>query len=688
MSFQHFVKGVPVLIDEPNDLPNIVKVSVCYGELDELNKVALDEYVRESKAAEVSKAASFTTTDSLNESDERIYFPLSDAKDMRVLELDAGNPDDEINCRLHICSVDFEYPAIRLIDGTYLKRHSDHVLRRIDSQRIWYTALSYVWGDQAVVTSITCNGKPLNVTKNLRLALRHLRHTEVAVVLWIDQLCINQQDLQERAQQVTLMSKIYQHAWSTLVWLGEAADSSNDTIETIKTISATLRHQPSERAPDPEEFERMHLPIPGSAKWSELNSFLCRPWFHRVWIIQEVVLSRNVQFMCGKKCISWWDLSLSADLMVRHDLLQYLTLGQPIKGHASESGCTRIKQISDLKSYHESLAGPPSLLSTLVEGRGAQAFDLRDKVFAIMGMTSIMIYPNYSARVSDVYNEAAQKILVGDPMGLLWCVDHAQPSSGLPSWVPDWSTPRQTTSLGYPGYTGVYQATKVVKIQPQIKDNGRSIVLLGIIFDTISSISLIAASCLQDVPIKSSLTSQFVTSSIQQAKRNCQPNPSDSGLFDAFWQTLVAGKDSTGKSKAPPEFAPIFALLIDSATGSTPSIPDQPKFQRRLTLDNLKVRRPSIVYREMQIAFEAAVQGRRFGTTRKRYMGLLPRGTQVGDQVCLMGGDIPFVVRPQNGRSGGGGGVYQLVGECYIHGIMNGQVAQITDMKLEPIELI
>lgn len=687
MSFQHLVNGV--YSDEPNDLPNIVKVSICYGELDEPNKAALDAYVRESKVAEVSKAPSVITTDSLNESDKRMYFPLSGAKDMRVLELDAGNPDDEITCRLHICSVDFEYPAIRLTDGTYSKRHSDHALRRIDSQRIWYTALSYVWGDMAVVTSITCNGKPLNITRNLRLALRHLRHTEVAVMLWIDQLCINQQDLRERAQQVTLMSEIYKRAWSTLVWLGEAADNSDDTIETIKTMSAALRHQPYERAPNPEEFERTHLPIVGSAKWSELNSFLCRQWFYRVWIIQEVVLSRNVQFMCGQKCISWSDLSLSVDLMVRHDLLQYLTLGQPIKEHASESGCIRITQISDLKSVHESFVNPPPLLSTLVEGRGAQAFDSRDKVFAIMGMTSTMIYPNYSARVSDVYNEVAQKIIMDDPMGLLWCVDHEQPSSDLPSWVPDWSAPRQTISLGYPGYSGVYQSTKLVKIQPQIKNNGRSIVLLGIIFDTISSISRTAASCLQDVPIKSSLTSQFVTSSIQQAKSNCRPNPLDSGLFDAFWQTLVAGKDSTGRLKAPPEFAPIFALLIDSATGSTPSIPDQPRFQRRLTLDNLKVRRPSIVYREMQIAFEAAVQGRRFGTTQKRYMGLVPRGTQVGDQVCLMGGDIPFVVRPQRGRSASDGVVvYQLVGECYVHGIMNGQVTQMTDMKMEPIELI
>ena len=198
------------------------------------------------------------------------------------------------------------------------------------------------------------------------------------------------------------MGEIYKRAWSTLVWLGEAADSSDDTIETIKTMSAALRHQPYERAPDPEEFERMHIPILGSIKWSELNSFLCRPWFHRVWIIQEVVLSRNVQFKCGQKCISWSDLSLSAILMVRHDLLRYLTLGQPIEEHASESGCIPITQISDLKTYHESFTNPPSLLSTLVEGRGAQASDSRDKVFAIMGMTSTMIYPNYSARVSDV----------------------------------------------------------------------------------------------------------------------------------------------------------------------------------------------------------------------------------------------------------------------------------------------
>ena len=661
---------------ESENVLNIVKVGVCYQELDAFEKEALESFVSETRASEYLKQALGTTTDDLEESDETLYFPLNDAKDMRVLELDPGNPEDQVSCRLHVCSVDFEYPQRPRSRDVHIeyRHHTNHALSRTNRHRIWYTALSYVWGDPAVTKLITCNGKSLSITENLSLALRHVRRTDVAVMLWIDQICINQQDLQEKSQQVILMSRIYQRAWSTLVWLGEAAEDISNVVEMIRTVNEVFRYNLDESAPDPKDFERMSIPTPGSAPWSGLSSFLSLPWFQRVWIIQEIVWSLHVQVMYGQICIPWSDLSQFAICMVRHDLTQYLK---------SETGCIRIRMIDQLKSYNYNLVLQSSLLSVLVEGRGAQATDLRDKVFAVMGMASTTINPDYTKAVSDVYTEAATTILSDDPMSLLCCVDHDQPTIDCPSWVPCWSTPRQTTSLGYLKGFGMYQATKPLQIKPQIKDRGKSIILRGMIFDIISNIGPLAASCLEDVPRKTSPTSQFVAMSVQHATNDCQPCPYDSGLFDAFWQTLVAGKDASGFQHAPPEFAQIFALLIDSATGSTPSMPGQPQFKRRLTLDNLKVRSPSRIYRQMQVAFEAAVKGRRFGTTFKRYMGLLPRGADVGDQICVfIGGHIPFVVRPQERN-----GLYQLIGECYVHGIMNNQVTQMENLKTQSIEL-
>ena len=681
--------NVPLGVDledvpaEPEADPDIIKAGVIYQELDEFQKKALEKHFQEMQAQETSQAASIIEIPHRTESDEDIYQSLNDSQDMRVLELFAGKKEDGICCKLHVCSVSFEYP-VDPFDPSF-KLYTHHAISHATGQPVWYTALSYVWGDPAFIKPMICNGKPFKTTKNLDIALRYLRRTDLSVLLWIDQICINQDDLKEKTQQVILMSKIYQRAWSTLVWLGEEADNSSGALESISATGEKLRYCYEERAPDLEDFERLALPAPGSSKWSELNKFFSRPWFQRVWIIQEVVLSHRIQFMCGKEFIAWFDLSLFGICMVKHDLMQFLNLNMTAHGQAFRSGCLRVRDIDDMKGYNDMFPNQSGLLSVLVQGRNAQATDLRDKVFAVMGMSSIIINPDYSKGLFDVYAEAAQLILLEDLISTLCCVDHIHPIADHPSWIPDWSVPRQTTSLGYLGKTqGVYDAALLSKPQSKLRPDGKTLAVVGMFFDTVSSISALADSCLEDLSNCDSPTSQFVTSSIRLATKDCQPYPSESGLFDAFWQTLVVGKDGSGIMKAPSDFATIFALLFDSATGSSPSFPDQPNPKRKLTLDNLKSRRPKRTYRQMQIAFEAAVTGRVFGTTSKRYMGLFPHGTKVGDKICIFsGGCVPFVIRRQETS-----GLHQLVGECYEHGIMKGEAMQMAGLEMQDIELI
>lgn len=90
-----------------------------------------------------------------------------------------------------------------------------------------YETLSYVWGEPRDTTKILLQGRygkdytNFSVTKNLDIALRHLRYVDKPRTLWVDAICINQKDLAERAEQVTLMSNIYENAVNTLLWLGK-----------------------------------------------------------------------------------------------------------------------------------------------------------------------------------------------------------------------------------------------------------------------------------------------------------------------------------------------------------------------------------------------------------------------------------------------------------------------------------
>lgn len=668
-----------------------------YQQLDEFQKNSLKEYAEGRKAQEELRQIAKISTSPLcqMEAEGRIYHRLKNYQDLRVMELCPGTFNDVLTCNLHVCSVEFEYP-INPLKKTY-KKHTLHAVSHTSGQRVWYTALSYVWGNPAFIKPMVCNGKPFYTTVNLDIALRSLRNVDVAVMLWIDQICINQADLEEKTQQVLLMSRIFDHAWSTLVWLGEEADNCSGALKTIFAVNDAFQYINEDWIPEPEDFERMFLPAPGSPKWSELDKFLARPWFQRVWIIQEIVFSRNIHFLCGPNYISWQDISLFAICMIQHDLVQYLSLNGPLQKTSSESGCGRLMDIFNIQGYFTSFANPQPLLTALVEGRGAQATDPRDKVFAVMGMTPTIINPDYSKATFDVYTEAAESVEPEDMVAMLCCVDHPQPVAGSPSWVPDWSTPRQTTALGYSSTSkAVYQNGKFSKLRPRpIRQNGKSLIVIGTLFDTISNLTAVASSTLQDVPNTTTSTSKFVIQSMAMATQQCSSYiSSETGLFFGFWQTLVAGKDESGRMKAPTdEFAPIFALLFDCATGQSPSIPDQPPShpnpKRRLTLDKLKFRRPKKTYRQMQLAFSAAVTARRFATTKKGYMGLVPRGAMLGDEVCvILGAHVPFLVRrvPHDEADTDR---YQLLGECYLQGIMNGEVMDsMPESEMREIELV
>jgi hypothetical protein len=99
-----------------------------------------------------------------------------------------------------------------------------------------FEALSYAWGDPKLVEPIILNGSRTMITHNLSVALRHLRYTQSCRVLWIDAVCINQKDIDERNHQVFMMNRVYSVAKQVLVWLGEARGCSDIAMNRLKEI--------------------------------------------------------------------------------------------------------------------------------------------------------------------------------------------------------------------------------------------------------------------------------------------------------------------------------------------------------------------------------------------------------------------------------------------------------------------
>lgn len=195
--------------------------------------------------------------------------------------------------------------------------------------------------------------------------------------------------------------------------------------------------------------------------------------------------------------------------------------------------------ISSVKGENEGF-GKNSLFTVLTTGRGAKATDLRDKVFGVMGMSNQVVYPDYQRPVADVYKEAWMHCLNdADVVGLLCCVDHEQPPLGMPSWVPDWSTPRQTISLGVQMH-GVYKAADYTQIArqalPSLKIDDKRLVMGGMFFDAMSKTCGPIGWTLKDLLMSGSTTKGSVLQCVRMALDECDGYTLTTGLFEAFWE--------------------------------------------------------------------------------------------------------------------------------------------------------
>lgn len=157
-----------------------------------------------------------------------------------------------------------------------------------------YDALSYVWGNSDNCQSISIGDAFLDITSNLHAALLQLRDHYLLRVLWIDSLCINQGDNEDKARQIQFMAQIYGAARDVIVWLGEAADNSDEALEALRAAGEVaqgsshgdISHKDSSyEEPDNEE------PVPQA-----ISSLLQRPWFRRIWVSQQMIRSTGMTY--------------------------------------------------------------------------------------------------------------------------------------------------------------------------------------------------------------------------------------------------------------------------------------------------------------------------------------------------------------------------------------------------------
>src|ERR1700760_3685769 len=253
-----------------------------------------------------------------------------------------------------------------------------------------YKTLSYVWGDPTSRWAMNIDGKCLHVLDSLKPFMKLPRHRNDTKNRWwwIDSICIDETNLDERGSQVQMMGQIYRTSKETLVWLGPQSDDSDKAVEFLHSLSRHRFKFAKEAPKDEKEQSKLmaELFIRDDRRdgWEALEKFFARPWWTRVWTLQEFILSKEVVFNCGSKKLSRKGLD-SALFAVW--LCSYTNKLPVVASWSSAWGRRRLLQwfrYKEGRKLHDT--GPIPLIAMMAYFSDHNATNDRDRVYSLLGL--------------------------------------------------------------------------------------------------------------------------------------------------------------------------------------------------------------------------------------------------------------------------------------------------------------
>ena len=565
---------------------------------------------------------------------------------LRLLVLKRGLTPDSLECELRVVELE-ELPP--------------------------YDALSYVWGDRQDLAIIKCCGRDFAIRRNLYSALNHLRSPVEDRILWVDAICINQQDLHERGEQVAFMGRIYAAARRVLVWLGEEDSTAFETIIKLKE-RLPERHLGSHLGSNSShvsEAEIRSYEVLNVLRFRHLLRFFSRPWFERVWVIQEVVRAKRADVICGRRSITWKDFAKV--VLSFNDAFSYLVTNYRIGESLREViAVENLLAMNSLRQNNERM----SLFAILCIASTFKSTDPRDKLFALLSLgdePNPGIQPTYTSHYFDIFRrhviyELTERhrlhYLARPP--IRWRPD-------WPSWIPDW-TEKSRSSYFYTAMNHGFQAAGDTLPVLTVSHDESILSISGKAIDSIAS--LVAPLDRSWVTQLDLGTHETQSAELLQWLEECMTSiPLELGRVqeyadfevDPFLRTFsCAGvhgspRGATLTRRSHSDTADLRRTLIKVAAAKR-SISD---------VGNAKgdVLTPITALASM---LYPAIADRQFFKTTGNRLGWVSRRAQKGDVVCVLyGGAIPFVLRQMED------GDWRMIGECYVDGLMQGEAMKI-----------
>ena len=576
----------------------------------------------------------------------------------RFLILLPGDGDDIVNCLLQESSI-----------------------RQPNSE---YEALSYVWGDDKKPHLVLCEGKELAVTTSLWTALRRLRLPQEHRTLWADAICINQADLGERADQVQLMRQIYDGAARVIIWLGEETDVMRRAFPLIDqftiSVSEYLDEVPDVYTPAVKHWvmERGRATF-DSENQIVLQHFFENPWFLRAWVFQEAVCAKSAIVQCGGLQIDFEILELFATLFFVNELTTILPTAESRGSHHQLYAIRNVRRLYARGEKH-------TIFRLLAGSAGAGAKDPRDQLFSLAGIAAgqpLPYPPNYTQDVISWYRDFSAHALRTEPgmVALEECFLCPDRLPGLPSWARDWTGSRY---VPFPGNNPkrIFDADGKKESVQQLMFDDNTLTLHGCVVDRIARvgndgypriISNIDESQEEARDRRSEVHVDMVKEGVILAKEVTLHAFNTEALWQALWRTLLGDQiqqQNLQNNRVDQSYEEMVAHLKPLVIGS----------EGDLDMTLLRENNPRRM--EFNNSIQRVSFQRRFCVTHGGRLGWVPRHAQEGDAIAIIAGiGVPMALRSKMTD-------YEVLGNCYVHGIMDGEMADSDRLGRELLHLV
>ena len=545
-----------------------------------------------------------------------------------------------------------------------------------------YTALSYVWGSSVRTHTIRLNGKIFHITANLWHFLSGLEPTAEGRLWWIDAICINQEDPDEKSEQVHGMRDIYEN--SSRVFASLIPEPDTDAKHVIDSINMAADVMQKERSkyPDGKITQNVVAPMPHANDgplWRDYRKFTNHGYWSRAWIVQEATTARLTTIQYGRHCTTVEDVYLFYEALnhISRTNADYSHLGQTHSGKAARLFSIRNKRKQS--TAHR-------LLDILLEFKDLSSSDARDLVFAAMSLVGQDIdggmRPDYRRSFAETLKDFATQFLRGSsrPLDLLgFCGTRTyklELPSGWPSWVPIWTgastnphlptspnnyfqkLSRQPQGDGVPIYAAWPEDIPGLQVEKASRDqyiriNGNTLSIRGFVVAEIKTMGM----CLGDVSSeeREALERDYSSRAVFTVLRNWVPKDLEAAYpftgetqWDAFLTTIVADMTIANDYGAQRGGKAALQLPLDASVNG----------------DN--------VWSEDVGRVLVPLNLHRFAVTSRGHFALVVHQAEIGDMiVALAGGEVFYILRWKEEIN-----AFWLVGECYLHGFMDGQARE------------